>query len=83
MKSIKFIAFATVAAMLPMVVLAESAADVAYCKAMVAKYLEYNTGADPAGNYLAIVYTCQTKPSEAIPILEKELKDDKIALPVR
>jgi len=83
MKPVKFIALAAFAAMLPAVAFAQNAADVAYCKAMGAKYREYNKGADPAANIAVAVYKCETKPAEAISVLEKELKVDKIALPPR
>jgi hypothetical protein len=83
MKPVKLVVFATVASLLPLAAFAQSAADVAYCKAMGAKYREYNKGADPAANIAVAIYKCETKTSEAIPVLEKELKDDKIALPPR
>ena len=83
MKSVKMIGLVTVASLLPLPAIAQSAADVAYCKAMGAKYREYNKGADPAANIAVAIYKCETKANEAIPVLEKELKDDKIALPPR
>jgi hypothetical protein len=83
MKSIKIVGLATVASLLPLAAFAQSAADVAYCKAMGAKYREYNKGADPAANIAVAVYKCEMKANEAIPVLEKQLKDDKIALPPR
>jgi len=82
MKSVKFITLASVAAMLPAVAFAQSA-DTTYCKAMAAKYREFNRGADPAANVAALIAMCDSKPGEAIPGLEKQLKDDKIALPAR
>ena len=82
MKAVKFIVFATVAAMLPLVAFAQSA-DTTYCKALAAKYREFNKGADPAAGVAAAMAGCDNRASEAIPILEKQLKDDKIALPSR
>ena len=78
----KFIAFAAIAAMLPSVAFAQTAADLAYCKAMGAKYRVVNRGADPAANIAVAIYKCETKPAEAIPVLEKELMDDKMRSPL-
>jgi len=82
MKPVKIIALATVASLLPLTAFGQSA-DVTYCKALAAKYREYNKGADPAANVAAAAAKCDTKPGEAIPSLEKQLRDDKIALPAR
>jgi hypothetical protein len=83
MKTITIIALATVPSLPPLAAFAQTAADIAYCKAMGAKYREFNKGADPAANIAVAIYKCETKANEAIPVLEKELKDDKIALPPR
>jgi len=82
MKAIKFIALAAVAVMLPPTAFAQSA-DVTYCRALAAKYREFNKGQDPQANVAAAAAKCDTKPGEAIPALEKQLRDDKIALPPR
>ena len=79
----KFITFVVlVAALLPASAFAQSS-DVAYCKALAAKYREYNRGADPQSNVAVATAKCDAQPSEGIPVLEKQLRDDKVALPPR
>lgn len=56
---------------LPDAALAQSA-DVTCCRAMVAKYREFNRSCDPQANVAAAASTCDTKPGEVIPALETQ-----------
>lgn len=82
MKTVNFVALATAAVLMPLTAFAQSA-DTTYCRALAAKYREFNKGQDPQANVAAAAAKCDAKPGEAIPALEKQLKDDKIALPPR
>jgi hypothetical protein len=74
--------FASVALALPAAALAQGS-DATYCKALAAKYREYNKGADPQASVATAAAECDTKASSSIPVLEKALRDDKISLPPR
>ena len=80
MKLIRFMAFAAFATVLPLAAFAQTA-DVTYCKALAAKYRTY--GKNPATDVAAALAGCDNRAGEAIPVLEKQLKDDKVALPSR
>jgi len=75
--------FVAVALALPTAVFAQSADDVAYCKALSAKYREVNRGNDPQGAGATAMAACDTNPGAGIPFLEKSLTDAKMPLPPR
>jgi hypothetical protein len=64
-------------------------ADATYCKALGDKYQEYVQGTGRRGEAAPNVSSdialskCQTAPAEAIPTLEKVLRDAKVTLPPR
>jgi hypothetical protein len=68
---------------LPLGAFAQSG-DVAYCKALSAKYEEYvGKGATPSGAIADARAQCAAGNTAGIPVLEKALKDNKINLPPR
>lgn len=66
---------------LPAVASAQTA-DQKYCKALSSSYREYSKGTIDAQAATAMAQ-CDSNAASAIPVLEKHLKDGKIALPAR
>src|SRR5690348_3331731 len=67
---------------IPATTFAQSA-DTTYCKAMATKFRAYNKGATPAADVATAIAQCDSNPGNSIPVLEKQLTGDKIALPSR
>ena len=67
---------------LPVAVQAQSS-DAQYCRALADVWRAYNRGMDPAVEVATAITHCNGSPATAIPVLEKALKDDKLALPKR
>jgi hypothetical protein len=67
---------------LPVSAFAQSA-DSKYCNALLAKWREYNKKSDPDTSFALAMTQCDSKPGEAIPVLEKGLKNENIPLPTR
>jgi hypothetical protein len=56
--------------------------DEKYCQALGSSYREYNNAATNA-EAAAAMAQCNTNSAAAIPVLEKHLKEAKVALPSR
>jgi hypothetical protein len=82
MMSVRNILVAAILLALPMPAFAQSA-DVTYCKALAAKYREFNKQGDPSGAAAAAMSECDTKTAGSISTLEQALKDQKVPLPPR
>ena len=82
MTFIKFGLAAAAAVMLPLAAFAQSA-DTNYCKALSAKYREYAKAGAVDSTAAAAMAKCDKEPAAGIPVLEKHLKDGKVALPPR
>ena len=66
---------------LPLAAFAQSA-DSKYCAALSAKYRQLNTSQSDE-TVAAAMAQCDKSPEKGIPVLEKHLKDAKVALPPR
>jgi hypothetical protein len=90
MRTSKLCVVAGVLVTLPLAASAQSA-DTKYCQALGAKYENYvhsmtdqQRGAQPpTANVGNAVSKCGSAPGDAIPVLEKALKDAKVDLPPR
>jgi hypothetical protein len=69
---------------LPLVASAQSPADVDYCNKLSATYRgAAQLNSTPDATVPAAIAKCASDPSGSIPVIEKSLKDNKIALPAR
>jgi hypothetical protein len=76
------VVFASVA--MPLGAYAQSAADVAYCNKLSETYRSTSMkNATPDATVPTAMSKCAKSPGEAIPVLEKALKDGKVTLPKR
>jgi hypothetical protein len=69
-----------VAVLLPVAVLAQPN-DAKYCSDLSSAYRAYTNQIDP--EVARAMGQCQSTPTAAIPVLEKHLKQNKVALPSR
>jgi hypothetical protein len=75
--------FVAVALALPAAAAFAQSGDVAYCKALSAKYREINRAASPSGAAADAMASCDANPKAGIPVLEQSLNDAKVSLPPR
>lgn len=66
--------------MLPLAAFAQDA-DTKYCSDLSAEHRRFTNNLDPEA--ARAMGQCQSNPAAAIPVLEKHLKENKIALPSR
>ena len=76
------VALAAAVLTLPMTASFAQTADQKYCKALSSSYREYNKAAT-TGEAAAAMAQCDSNAAAAIPVLEKHLKEGKVALPPR
>lgn len=74
---------AGVALTLPLSSFAQSADDVAYCKALSEQYRAFAKSNSVDATAAAAMAQCDRNPKAGIPALEKHLKDAKVDLPPR
>lgn len=72
-----------VALTLPLSSFAQSADDVAYCKALSEQYRAFAKSNAVDATAAAAMAQCDRNPKAGIPALEKHLKDAKVDLPPR
>jgi hypothetical protein len=68
---------------MPLFAYAQSAADVAYCNKLSQSYRATNVANTPDAVVPTAMSKCASAPGEAIPVIEKALKDAKVTLPKR
>jgi len=79
---VKFCLIAGAAVALPVAAFAQSS-DTAYCKALSEKYRDYAKSGSVDATAATAMAQCDKNPAAGIPVLEKHLKDGKVALPPR
>lgn len=57
--------------------------DASYCNALSSAYRDYARSGQIDTNAAAAMSQCNSNPASAIPVLEKILKDNRVALPTR
>lgn len=83
MKTLTAIVVAATVSM-PLFAYAQSAADVAYCNKLTQTYRSIaQLNSTPDATVPTAMSKCATAPAEGIPVLEKALTDNKVALPKR